>query len=361
MAADVTVRLILYGLVAFATDQDGNPTRLYALLVDAGGQQYASDGCKIHRHVPALYVDAEKCTINGRFCRISDQVDLPDDPISGGWRLDRESLQIVVEDAGAVQQLSGLQLELGARSTRPGSELPTSTTDSKSLQWVPKIDGVRLDRDCLTAARDCPVISRFDIDQGRVASCHLTEAQDTYQVHAFAFKAVSASTSSPLIQAMSDAVMVEFTVRRGAKVKLISRDFQRPDWIKKEIVLEAGAERDTIDVWLANVPPRDEVSLEHDAGCHQDGDRIDRHFELYYGLSAKPIPFAQRLVPHRIETMRAEAVGLQPGHCPILTFGGMDSARRLLVENHEHDANSPGKVPKDWNSCGNILLSAPSP
>lgn len=362
MTATVTLRLILYGLVAFVPDTDDAPTRLHALLVDATGQQYASDGCKIHRHIPALYVDAEECTINGKHCRVSDQVDPPDDPISGGWRLDRESLQIEVL-APAVSPMRRPQLQASRKVVRTSSALPASPADSESLAWIPRIDGIRANRDCLGEALECPIAARVDIADGRVTSCHLTETQDFFKVHAFEFKPLGSSAQPVLTQAMSDAVLVTLEIPRGAKVKLTSRDLQAPGWMKREILLSAGEDRDTIDIWLANVPSREDVTLEHEERCHRNADAIDRHFEFYYGLSDAPVPFARRVIPHRVEGIRGEGSALQPGFCPLLSFGGLEYSRagataRAIVRSQDSNGND-GKVPNDWKSCGNIQLSAP--
>src|SRR4029079_5638599 len=111
-----------------------SPTSYNALLVDARKPQYASDGCEIPSHVPALYASADQCTVDGAACTVSEKVEKPKDTISGSWVLDRESLSVeVVEPSGKrVRKLITVQ------EGKAASTLPSTQAESSSLRWIPE-------------------------------------------------------------------------------------------------------------------------------------------------------------------------------------------------------------------------------
>ncbi len=62
-------------------------------------------------------------------------------------------------------------------------------------------------------------------------------------------------------------------------------------------------------------------AIEHQAKCVDDANLVDRHFELYYGLSSAPIPFSERYVPHRVASSSIDGVKVQPvDSCRFLDF-----------------------------------------
>jgi hypothetical protein len=366
MTGMVTVRLILYGLIAFVPNAKDSPSAMHALLVDASGPQYASDGCRIPPHTPVLYAQAGKCRIGGRPCAISDQVERPIDKISGAWRLNRENLgiEIIAPGRSRVRKLEAVQNE------KTASVVPSSAAAMSSLHWVPAMQTLLaatapgkkagVDPDCLGEARECPIAARLTLDDGRVTSCHMAEEPQEERVYPFEFKPLTSQATPALVQAMSDAVMVTFEVPRGSKVQIVSFDLENPpSWKakpKRTVVLEDGGEK-TIDIWIANVPSYLQPMVE-DHACHDAGMSIDRHFELYYNLLADRVPFAQRTVPHRLmSSLQSVLPPSADQGCPLLTFrkpagpGISPESFRAVFQG--------GRVPNDWKSCGNIQLAPP--
>ncbi len=349
----VTVRLILYGLIAFVPNSNDSPTTYTALLVDARTPQYASDGCRIPSHAPALYAMAGQCKANGAACTMSRKIEQPTAPaISGSWSLDHESLSVeVVTPSGKhVRRLITVQGQKAA------STLPSTPEESSSLHWIPEMQtllatqGKRasVNPDCLGSAENCPISARLAINDGRVSSCHLAQEPEQKKIYPYEFRALNASTRSTIVQAVSDAVMVTLQIPSGSKIQIVSRDLAAISAVKpkRTIVLGDGGKK-TIDVWLTNVPEHDHLMAGN--SCDKSSMSIDRHFELYYNLVAEPIPFTQRVVPYRHVTPEIEAVISQvrqpqgEDSCPLLKFP------------------RPSRYPTDLRSCGNIQLTAPPP
>lgn len=250
----------------------------------------------------------------------------------------------------------------GGPTARTTIGLPEGKADGDSWDWIPLMSQVKIDPDCLNDARDCPISARLDIDSGTVTSCHLSEAQDSFKVYAQAFKPLNSNVTPILTQALSDAVLVTMTIPRGKKVKLTSKGFRSPNWFKKEIILDAGGSGPFIDIWVTNVPTRDSIAMEHQATCIDNANLVDRHFELYYGLSSEPIPFSDRNIPHRVANSGVDGAKVQPADtCRFLDFTKLDAELKRIKgpDKHvgEHDGE-PGKVPMDWNSCGNVRFPA---
>jgi hypothetical protein len=362
MTGMVTVRLILYGLIAFVPNSKDSPATVNALLVDARGPQYTSDGCRIPPHKPVIYAAAGQCSADGRPCTMSDKIERPQDTLSGGWLLDRESLSIEVTSKGKKRTRKLVTAQQNALSE--AGALPATPAEATSLRWIPRMETLlpaqagqqraEVDKDCLGAARDCPVVARVALDDGLFGSCHLS-ATEQEMVVPFEFKSLGSSAPPAAVQALSDAVMASFQVPRGSQIRIVSRDLSSQK-IKRTIVLEDRG-RDTVDVWIANIPSYHHRTLEH-ASCH-DPD-IDRHFELYYNLLPQPVPFSQRLTPSRAAVQGLRSIQIQPAggeKCPLLAFADdKASAHQLHVMT---SADEPGRVPNDWKSCGNIQLNPP--
>jgi hypothetical protein len=349
IAETVTVRLILYGLIAFAPESGDQANKLHALLVDATGPQYSSDGCAIPRHVPVLYARAKRCLDNGLPCSSSPGVEPPVDPISGSWPLDGQILKIEVfpSENRSARQLVAVR----NASIRSRAELPTSPTESESLSWLPSVEGLTVDPDCLVDASHCPIISRVSFDNGRVTSCHLAQTKEN-NVFPYELKPLGGDTALPAQQAMSDAVMVSLEIPKSAWVRIAFSPLH-PEGCSglgqsRSIVLESGTE-EFIDVWIANVPPY------HDSGsdfqeCHDMASSIDRHWELFYNLANRRVPFSQRSVPHRRTSgERQLADVVQPKNCPLLKFDQSRVAGDRAVLGQHH--GGPPRIPNDWKSC----------
>lgn len=351
MTGMVTVRLVLYGLIAFVPNAKDSPSAVSALLVDARGPQYVSDGCRIPPHRPVLYASAGKCRDNGGSCKVSSQVEKPGDAIAGAWPLDGQSLSVEIIQPGGQRVRKRIVLT-GAKIASP---LPTNPSEGSSVDWVPQVgsllpagapaDAGEVSEDCLGSARDCPIAARVTLDAGQVTSCHL--AADEYKlIYPFRFKSLVSNAESPLVQAMSDALMATFQVPRGSKIKIDSRNLadaagRKP---RRSIVLEDRGLGE-IDVWITNLPPYHHQMAKEDE-CH-DMD-VDRHFELYYNLLKRRLPFTQRVVPSRVRD------GLQPKLSSQVQPSGGEICPLLVFYDDD------GKVPNDWKSCGNIQLAPPS-
>jgi len=362
MTGMVTVRLILYGLIAFAPNSNDSPTTINALLVDARGPQYASDGCKIPPHMPVLFAAADSCTVDGLACTVSEQVEKPRKPaISGAWLLDRESLSVEVVPAGEAHA----RKLIAVQGQKVASSLPANPTESSLLHWIPQMrsllkttaaKGPSLAKDCLHGAQNCPIVARLAIDDGRVTSCHLSEEITEEKVYPFAFKPIGTSAKAVLTQAMSDAVMVSFQVSAGSEVQIVSLDLEKKE-PKRKVVLKAG-EEPTIDIWVTNVPSQAHQAME-DPTCHNSSNYIDRHFQLYYNLLDTPIPFSKRAVPHRLvnEKQVLVAAAAQPKGgegCPVLTF--LDDSTPIDIQLRSAEFRDYNRVPYDWKSCGNVQV-----
>ncbi len=368
MTGMVTVRLLLYGLIAFVPDSNTSPTAYNALLVDARGPQYASDGCRIPPHVPALYVSAGQCKANGAACTLSAKVEKPRAPaLSGSWLLDRESLSVEVVEPRGKRTRKLITVQGG----KMASALPSTAEESSSLRWIPEMQTLvasgkaNVDPDCLGAAQNCPVAARLVINDGRFTSCHLAQEPEKEKIYPYEFKGLNATSNSAVVQALSDAVMVTLQVPKGSTVKIVSQDLaatdsERP---KRTIVLKAGSQK-TIDVWLTNVPKHQHL-MAGDA-CDEASMSVDRHFELYYNLLSDRIPFSQRVVPYRRITQEVEAVISQvqqpegEDRCPLLTF--LQHSNSVPIENRTANFRAQGgfRYPTDLRSCGNIQLSPPT-
>jgi hypothetical protein len=358
IAETVTVRLIFYGLIAFAPESvDGQPDKLHALLVNATGPQYSSDGCAIPRHVPVLYVQAERCRDNGRVCSFAPTIEKPDQTVSGGWRLDGQLLGIEVLSGS---QRRPRQLRAAREKSAPG-ELPASSEQTESLAWIPSIEKLSVDPDCLGEARDCPIISRVTLNDGRAASCHLAVTPELFELYPYELKPAGASSAAPIRQAMSDAVMVSLEIPRNAKVKITSSPLRAESGTRgrtRSIVLEPGR-GDAIDVWVANVPPRHDPGRDFPA-CHHSASDIDRHFELYYNLANRPVPSSERAVPRRVRTA-AVATQIRHASCPLLSFDqNRVAGDRALADDCENRPEGC-KIPNDWKSCVGYWFTEPTP
>lgn len=364
----VTVHLFFYGLMAFVPN-DSSPTSLQVLLVDARGHYYSSDGCKLPSHVPALYVKSAQCSVEGRAmpaghhsksggdpCSPSSEVPRPIEPITGSWPLDGESLSLEVQlPAGERRRTLVLH-----RTESTGPALPATPEEGQDLAWIPQVPGP-VDPNCLGSADDCPIVARFKIDDGEATSCRLfgrpegseITADDDItlepdKVPAFEFKPLGApeplGVLAPKGRAMSTAVLVTLKVPRGAKIRIASNRLSescRGRQPSRTIVLEAGTASNDIDVWVTN------ISYSHDHNMEDPNDfcadpGIDRHFELYYNLLARRVPFSQRSVPHSLMTRQSvESDAVQPtgdNACQFLRF------------------DTDGRVPGEWRACGSAWL-----
>jgi hypothetical protein len=343
----VTVRLVFYGLMAFAPN-DSSPTSINALLLDAQGHHYASDGCKLPSHVPALYVKAAGCTArDGRLgdgepvsCELSTQVALPVDrnSASGSWLLNAEHLSLEIEapDGNRKKQL------IAHRSQGLRHPLPSNPEEAQDLAWLPALPAA--DRNCLGPADDCPIAARFEIDDGEVTTCQLFQSERGGPVNAFELRPLGVSTlaasSSP--QAIAGAVLASVTVPRGSKIRIISHSFAGA-WRNREsplrtIELEAG-DQPTIDVWVTNLPTS-HTDMGPDHACH--GQSIDRHYEMYYNLLARRVPFAQRSVPHSVELFGDPEKAQPPSEksCQPLP---------LIIDD---------RLPGNWLACGSVWIDS---
>lgn len=341
----VTVRLVFYGLMAFAPN-DSSPTSINALLLDAQGHHYASDGCKLPGHVPALYVRAAGCTVrDGRLgdgepvpCELSSQVALPIDrsSASGSWLLDAEHLTLEIEapDGNRKKQL------IAHRSQSLRSPLPNTPEEVQDLAWLPALPAA--DRNCLGPADDCPIAARFEIDDGEVTTCQLFRHDRGGPVNAFDLKPLGASSfaASTPPQAIAGAVLASVAVPRGSKVRIVSKSFEGA-WRNREsplrtIELEAG-DQPTIDLWVTNMPISAH-GMGPDHACHSQS--IDRHYEMYYNLLSRRVPFSERSVPHTADEV-GKAENAQPP--------GEKSCQPIPLDIDD-------KLPGNWLACGSVWV-----
>jgi hypothetical protein len=151
-------------------------------------------------------------------------------------------------------------------------------------------------------------------------------------------------------QAVASAVMVTVPVPSDAEVRITFQSLVAADGKEKVVVLTPG-DRETIDVWIGNVPFCEAQSHDERPGCHSES--IDSHFELYYGLSRAPIPFANRLVPHQSNqpSFVRSSAGTQPE--------GAMSCRLPVYSSEEEDEKCGGKIPMDWKACTGLWLNNP--
>lgn len=355
MAETVTLRLIFYGLIAFAPEPGGGqPEKLHALLVDATGPQFSSDGCAIPRHEPVLYARAARCWDNGRPCTFAPDVERPIDVVSGGWRLDGQLLGVEVLPATGrrTRQL------IAAREEDAPGVLPSSRQESESLAWIPSVEGLAVSRDCLGEAKDCPIISRVTLDDGRVTSCHLAVTPELFELYPYELKPLVQAAAPQSRQAMSDVVMVSLEIPRDARVRITSRPLRAGNGARgrvRKIVLQPGR-RNTIDVWITNVPSHHEPGTDFPA-CHHTASDIDRHFELFYNLANRPVPYPERFVPHRVRDTTPRGDG-GSALCPLLSF---EDDKRIAADIDCDPFGEDCRIPNDWKSCVGYWYEGPTP
>lgn len=336
MQATFTLKLIFYGLIGFVPNNEQNPTALTVVLADGAGSQYASDGCKLPEHYPALFVAASKCRQDRGRCQFSSFLDgkfgypKEDLGVKGSWRIDGKQIKIsLIDSDGTPINIPAGDLNFVRDRRQAGSQIPGNKVEATDFSWVPKVNlGKKIDAKCLSGKTICPVIGRIDIKgQGEVTTCHLVETHKEKLVCAHKFEAVTPPAQDPgsfLPQAIADAVMVTMQLPRqqnylDLSVLLTVQTFDQKESI--QIALSPG-DNSSVNIWIVNLP---EYLDESDVACHDVN--VDKHSELYFNLSerqnGRPFPVGGRPVPKRLGNLCISGQLVQPDGvnlCPLLEF-----------------------------------------
>jgi hypothetical protein len=371
----MTLRIILYGLLAFAPNADTNPTSVTVLLPDSSGHLYSSDGCRMSPHIPALVVRAAGClessgtpdtVVNCDFHSALPRSD--SQGLMGSWPLNRDHVTIEVKSAdGTPIQLPALTVP--KTRSNPSSSFPASSTEAMDFSWVPHLaptaEGAQVNPECVTGT-DCPIAARMPLAVGQLTTCHLAELDSTKthralglaQMRLFlkgselkmlesldASKYIAGFDLRPLGSravgqgaAMADAVMVSVPGVPADAVITITLDGL--DQLRRTTIDLRGGGSD-VYVWMVNIV---NPNTRHTPSpCHPPG--IDKHFETYYDLAkpskgtGRPLSLALRPLPHAVEG-RTAPTSLQPqDRCELLEF------------------RIPGPVGGDLTACGNYSFS----
>ncbi|MFY9826965.1 MAG: hypothetical protein WAM82_36775 [Thermoanaerobaculia bacterium] len=306
----IILRLIFYGLVAFVP----NGKTMDVFLPNARGSQWASDGCDIPEHFPALYVGATRCVQDMHRCGYSDILDLKlglpktGFRVSGSWLLQGSKISISLS-GGALPPLKIVTDQRPA-----GVYVPQNRMEATDFSWVAKpASGSKIASSCLSGKPPCFTEGAMEITGGTVTTCHLVETENIPpMVCKYEFKTLVAGLSSAdQPQALADAVAVDMQIAQGTKVLLTISSPNVPTY---NIELTDNRE---IDIWMVNLPARTQTH----SSCHDS--KIDRHFELYYNLSERsgglPIAFDKRPVPF-LSAMGCVSSAVAQPPCPILEF-----------------------------------------
>jgi len=290
------------------------------LILDAHGRQWASDGCNIPEHYPALFVAADTCKRDNAHCGFSPDLEeklgyLTEDPdhsgreLSGSWLLSNGDVTVSLLGGS----LSG-PIQYLRKITK--SRVPASSQEAADLFWIPNPRvGATVSSNCLPGGSGpCPIIARLRINTGSVKTCHLIQTQGTNpMVCPFEFKSLTGTTLGSIEpQAVADGFMVTFKILASQKLVLRASTGSKP--FSLQLGAQAGK---SIDVFIINVPVEDHSKDE----CHSF--IKDRHFELYYHVSKQengvPIPLNTRPIPQMLNVGCVASV--QPAgddQCPLL-------------------------------------------
>ncbi|MFY9826966.1 MAG: hypothetical protein WAM82_36780 [Thermoanaerobaculia bacterium] len=365
----ITIRLIFFGLVAFAPH---NNDYMDVLVLDARGPQWASDGCDVPEHYPAMLVAADKCRKDKLHCDFSPELEqrlgYPTEvwerhedkrELSGSWLLDKGEMTISFIDGDGKQVILSGGPKYVRKRGDTCSHIPASAKEAADFSWIPNPKpGSIVNSNCLKADGDCPIVASLRLYQGTVGTCHLVETSDPNpQICPFEFSGLLGSGASGDIdpQAVADGVMVRFEVPLEYKLSLSAMSGGK----KFELQLGAGKDK-SIDVFIVNLP----VYGHKNEGCH--GPKLDRHFELYYNVSqpdpsGMPIRFDKRPIPKLMSSVEPCApLSFQPetvDECPLLKFERSTHKPSAAAGQLERDR----RIPLDKPACGTRQFLAPLP
>lgn len=338
MIATFIVRIIFYGLVAYApiTNKDSKlATAIKVLMPDVRGGVAASDGCLIPEHTPAVFVEADSCTVGGKSCTPDRDLEIhfggvPCDPAPGTGLISNVIGAFQLRDRELTIAVPGPPRPLPV-ARQPGSaSLPAGPGDVGKSSWLPMAKmGIQVDPRCLNGKAECPLAARTVLTGGAtLTTCHLAAIgkSPNDQVCAFALAPLSASAPPGSdAQAVADAVMVTFELPRKQQVKLHLGGLKRddPKNVGQDIVLTPG-ERPFVNVWVVNMPMHGNDPTDK---CIDE--KLDKHFETFYNLArksalGKPIALGERPIPQATKACVA-AAKVEPDPttatgCPILHF-----------------------------------------
>ncbi|HVT61740.1 MAG TPA: hypothetical protein VHR45_25500 [Thermoanaerobaculia bacterium] len=370
------VRIIFVGLVAFVPinpAQPGAPLSLKVLLPDVRGPVFASDGCRIPPHLPALFVEADSCKHGSYDCKADAELGkafqgTPCNPSTEDGLVSNVNgpFSLLDQQITFTTPADAARLQFATRKKR-APPLPVNAHDSTSFSWVAGTQaGYTIDRNCLSGRPGiCPIAARAIIPNGNISSCHLTEAVadgGTKSVCSYKFAPLFKARLKGLgSQALADAVMVAFTLPRTSNVTLHLSSIKES--AESEIVLSPG-KRAFVNIWVVNVPGEKE---DHFDKCN-DHD-LGKHFELYYNIAArdakgKPLPLAKRPIPHATKTcLPYERIQPDPKTaegCPLLNFvntknkvmASADDEARFVSDSCKECKKEEGCYPGNKTACG---------
>lgn len=284
VTSTITVKVILYGLLAVVpdTDADGGLT---AVLADTFHPRTDSLGATMAPHVPLVLLLDGSC----------------DSGLCAG--LQREALErlrsLLSSRAEAVDPLSGLGRATAASPvlvTVPYlQEISLEALGASQAGGGPSLTEVpgagRASPDCLADARQCPVIARFVAPVGAVTTCHRVHDETTL-AHPLLFDWASLDGTKTAGEpgALGDAVALQLSLPADAGgVSLVARTLGGRELYR--VGLEPSAEGEIVLV-VANVNPRGEP------GNPTPESKV-AHFEVFSGMAqSAPDPF---LVPRFME------------------------------------------------------------
>jgi len=367
MSDTFTLNIIFSGLIAFVPNSSPNPTAMAALLVNARGPSYSSDGCPLPRHYPALAIRAGKCSGEcGWFEKALPRLVVADD-VRWSVSINDEVLSIEADDSDN-SDLNQLNAKLSAppESVSGGNRnAPSDGFEASEFSWVAQpFLGQKVDEDCLrNPPRYCPIAGRVNIKRGKVTTCDfvgqkLYEGQATklcdgsvpcITAHRFAMRPL-AGAQAPWdpSQFLTDSVQV--TMEEIPDTHPVLLHLKGFDGKERLISLTPDASK-RIDVWVLNQPTIGAThAIPSFSSCHDD-EYLDKHFEQYYNLAAplpsgSPLPFLYRPIPSKVEA--------EQGPFPSFTAKGECRLPRKPIN------SGTGGIPGDKAACGNYGFG-PSP
>ncbi len=300
------------------------PTEFRVLLPDTPGGQYASDGCPLPQHVPAVFVLAGSCRIQDaagwQDCTIDSEL-LRDFGPTMDCRISSFRLKHteITFDWGGPADPGTLPSSQAGKADRCPDE-----GNAEDPHWIPTFEEMdQVDLDCLEGA-GCPLAGRVKISGGYLKTCSFIQTAEGQPAQYFHFQAKYSSIAAGLpwvfrTQAVSDGAKIDVTVPFGP-IKLQLRDMNLP-YKARDITLtpltEQGAKPE-ITIWVVNIPPEPE-----DVGdpCYKVS--LDKHYEIYLDLQKRGEGGLPMSLGNRPQASMANTCDYTPkmtNACPFLGF-----------------------------------------
>lgn len=267
-----TLRIIFYGLIAFAPNGPG----MHAVVVDSQTVNPLPPAISFPEHQVRGWVLKGRCEAG---CTGDDAFEIP------------KGVRISI-DGG----LSGLVEPVLGRRDLPGGGwrvYPQTQEQSSDFTWVTPLGeldssaGV-LYGECAKSPNSCPIHAIFEIDRGRISACHLIHGPKDGKLRIFRYKSrMGPGSTSDLVQAAADAILVEIGGLRD-EVTLTKTRFGENTTEQDNLVEVTPDQDNVVTIIIANYRPPSQAA---------SGPIIDSHFEAYYQLAGSMIPAHSKRIP----------------------------------------------------------------